>query len=103
MVAYNSLLLERRRELHARIVEVIEALAPVAGRSPDQVDCLAHHALRGEVWDKAVIYCQQAGVTAHARAAFREAMPAFEQALQALAHLPAHRDTRRRAIESTSL
>jgi tetratricopeptide (TPR) repeat protein len=51
------------------------------------------------VWDKAVTYCQQAGARAHDRAAFREAVAAFEQALQALAHLPEHGDTRGLAIE----
>jgi class 3 adenylate cyclase len=96
-VAYNSLLLERRRGLHARIVEALEALAP--DRVAEQVERLAHHALRGEVWDKAVPYCQQAGARAHDRAAFREAVVAFEQALQALAHLPDHSDTRVLAIE----
>ncbi len=30
-------------------------------RLAEQVDRLAHHALRGEVWDKAVAYCRQAG------------------------------------------
>jgi tetratricopeptide (TPR) repeat protein len=112
-VAYNSLLLERRRGLHARLVEALEALPPErvaevasgakglpAGRQdPDQVDRLAHHALRGEVWDKAVTYCQQAGARAQDRAAFREAVAAFEQALQALAYLPEHGDTRRLALE----
>ena len=44
-------------------------------------------------------YCQQAGARAHDRAAFREAVAAFEQALQALAHLPEHGDTRGLAIE----
>ena len=100
-VAYGSLLLERRRGLHARLVEAIEALAPERGTEgasgarafcrkagPDQVERLAHHALRGEVWDKAVTYCQQAGARAYDRAAFREAVASFEQALQALAHLP---------------
>ena len=51
-VAYGSLLLERRRVLHARIVEALEALA--GDRVAEQVERLAHHALRGEVWDKAV-------------------------------------------------
>jgi tetratricopeptide (TPR) repeat protein len=60
---------------------------------------LAHHALRGEVWDKAVTYCQQAGARANDRAAFHEAVAAFEQALQALAHLSEHGDTRGLAIE----
>ena len=96
-VAYGSLLLERRRGLHARLVEALEALAPERGA--EQVERLAHHALRGEVWDKAVTYCQQAGARAHDRAAFREAVAAFEQALQALAHLPEDGDTRVLAIE----
>jgi tetratricopeptide (TPR) repeat protein len=95
-VAYNSLLLERRRGLHARIVEALEALAPE--RVAEQVERLAYHALRGEVWDKAVTYCQQAGARARDRAAFREAVAAFDQALQALAHLPEPGDTRVLAI-----
>ena len=96
-VAYSSLLLERRRILHARIVEALEALYP--DRLSEQVDRLAHHTLRGEVWDKAVTYCEQAGAKADDRAAFREAVTSFEQALQALAHLPEDGDTRRRAID----
>src|SRR5262249_44043945 len=60
---------------------------------------LTHHALRGEVWDKAVTYCQQAGARTWDRAAFREAVAAFEQALQALAHLPEDGDTRVMAVD----
>jgi class 3 adenylate cyclase/tetratricopeptide (TPR) repeat protein len=96
-VAYGSLLLERRRGLHARLVEALEALAP--DRVGEQVERLAHHALRGDVWDKAVTYCQQAGARANDRAAFREAVAAFEQALQALAHLPEDGNTGVLAIE----
>jgi len=96
-VAYGSLLLERRRVLHARIVEALEALAP--DRGAEQVERLAHHALRGEVWDKAVTCCQQAGARAYDRAAFREAVAAFEQALQALAHLREPGDSRMLAID----
>jgi class 3 adenylate cyclase/tetratricopeptide (TPR) repeat protein len=92
-VAYGGLLQERRRVLHGRIVEVLEAFAA------EQVDRLAHHAVRGEVWDKAVTYCQQTGTRAHNRAAFREAATSFEQALQALVHLPEPGDTRRLAID----
>jgi class 3 adenylate cyclase/tetratricopeptide (TPR) repeat protein len=96
-VSYTSLLQERRRALHARIVEALEAL--VGERVAEQVERLAHHALRGEVWEKAVTYCQQAGARAYDRSAFREAVAAFEQAIQALAHLPEPRDTRVLALE----
>ena len=85
-VAYETLLQERRRALHARIVEALEALA--GERVAEQVERLAHHALRGEVWDKALAYCRQAGEKAMARSAHREAVGYFEQALSALAHLP---------------
>ena len=96
-VAYSSLLQERRRALHARIVKALETLA--GDRRDEQVDLLAQHAMRGQVWDKAVPYCQQAGARAHDRAAFREAVAYFDEALQALAHLPEDGDTRVRAIE----
>jgi predicted ATPase len=79
-VAYETLPQEWRRALHARIVEALEALA--GDRMAEQVERLAHHALRGKVWDKAVTYGQQAGARARARAAFREAVAASEQALQ---------------------
>src|SRR5207249_595718 len=96
-MAYGSLLLERRRVLHTHIVEALEVLA--GDRVAEQVERLAHHALRGEVWDKAVTYCQQAGARAHDRAAFREAVAYHEQALQALAHLPDDGDTRALALD----
>ncbi len=96
-VAYGSLLQERRRALHARIVEVLEGL--YADRVPEQVERLAHHAFRGEVWAKAVPYLRQAGAKAFARSASREALAYFEQALTALTHLPETRETLEHAID----
>jgi class 3 adenylate cyclase/tetratricopeptide (TPR) repeat protein len=96
-VAYGSLLQERRRVLHARIVEALDALA--VEQVAEQVERLAHHALRGEVWEKALAYCRQAGEKAVARSAYHEAVGSFEQALSALAHLPEQRDTIEQAID----
>ena len=96
-VAYGSLLQERRRGVHARIVEALERLSP--DRLTEQVERLAHHALRGEVWNKALAYCQQAGEKALARSAYREAVGDFEHALSALGHLPEQRDTLEQAID----
>jgi predicted ATPase len=96
-VAYSSLLLGRRRALHARIVEAIEALA--GERVAEQVEHLAHHALRGEVWEKALAYSRQAGEKAMARSAYREAVGYLEQALRVLLHLPETHDTREQAID----
>jgi predicted ATPase len=96
-VAYETLLQERRRALHARIVETLEALA--GERVAEQVERLAHHALRGEVWDKTLTYDRQAGEKALARSAYREAVGYFEQALNALPHLPETRGTHEQAID----
>src|SRR5207237_10719843 len=85
-VAYGSLLQERRRVLHARIVEALEVLA--GDWVAEQVERLAHHALRGQLWDKALAYSRQAGEKARARSAHREVMGYFEQALSTLSHLP---------------
>src|SRR5207237_3829411 len=96
-VAYGSLLQERRRVLHAGIVGALERLA--GDRVAEQVERLAHHALRGEVWDKALAYYRQAGERAMARSAHYEAVGYFDQALTALAHLPEQRDTREQSID----
>src|SRR5207245_8230674 len=88
-VAYGSLLQERRCTLHAKIVEASERLS--ADRLAEQVERLAYHAVRGEVWDKAMAYCCQAAARAMARSAHREAVVYVEQALGTLAHLPESR------------
>jgi tetratricopeptide (TPR) repeat protein len=96
-VAYSSLLQERRRALHARILTTLEALA--GDRVAEPVERLAHHALQAEVWDKALAYCRQGGEKALARSSHREAVGFFEQALDALPHLPETRDTCEQAID----
>ncbi len=95
-VAYGSLLQERRRALHARIVAAMERL--YSDRLAEQVDRLASHALRGELWDKALSYFHQAGARNAARAGYREAVACFEQARVALEHLPKSRDTMEAAV-----
>src|SRR5207249_6810112 len=68
-------------------------------RVAEQVERLAHHALRGEVWDKALGYYWQAGERVMARSAYREAVGDFEQALSALPHLLEGRETLEQAID----
>jgi DNA-binding NtrC family response regulator/predicted ATPase len=96
-VAYGSLLHERQRALHRLILEALEGL--YADRLGAYTERLAHHALRGEVWDKAVAYGQQAGARAVSRAAFHAAATCYEQALEALGHLPDSPDTGELAIK----
>src|SRR5262249_38445298 len=94
---YGSLLEERRRVLHARIVEALEEL--VGDRLAEQVERLAHHALRGEVWGKAVAYCRQAGEKAMAQSAHPAAVGDFEHALSARPPLPEQRDMIEQSID----
>jgi tetratricopeptide (TPR) repeat protein len=96
-VAYQGLLHDRRRALHARITEAIERLA--TERVTEQAERLAHHAVRRELWAKAVGYLRQAGLRAVVRAANREAVAHLEQALGALRHLPETRETTELAID----
>jgi cytochrome P450/class 3 adenylate cyclase/tetratricopeptide (TPR) repeat protein len=96
-VAYNALVLETRRALNARIVDVLERLD--LPHAADQTDRLAHHAQRGELWGKAITYLHQAGLKATARNASQEAVRCVEQALDALAHLPETRDTLAQGID----
>ena len=96
-VAYGSLLQDRRRALHARIVEAIEALYP--DRLAEHVEQLAHHATRGEMWEKAVCYLRQAGTKAFTASANCEATTYYDQALGALAHLPETRETAEQGID----
>ena len=96
-VAYSTLLHERRKALHARIVGAIERSYP--DRLTEHVERLAHHAVRGELWEEAVTYLRPAGVKALARSANPEAVTYFEQALVALQHLPETHERVEQAID----
>jgi class 3 adenylate cyclase/tetratricopeptide (TPR) repeat protein len=94
---YGSLLQERRRELHARLVDAIERL--YGDRLGEQIERLAHHALRGELREKAVDYLRQAGGKTAARSALQDARAWFEQALALVDGLPESRSTLESAFE----
>jgi class 3 adenylate cyclase/tetratricopeptide (TPR) repeat protein len=96
-VAYDSLLHDRRRTLHAQIMHAMETL--YSQRLNEHVEHLARHAFRGEVWEKAVIFLRQAGVKSFARSANREAATYFENALTALDHFPKTRETLEQGID----
>ena len=96
-VAYGSSLRERRRILHARIVEVVERR--YGDRLSDQVERLAYHAQRGEVWDKALTYLRIAGTQAYTRGALEEAIERYETALSILTGLSPSPDAKRLSID----
>jgi tetratricopeptide (TPR) repeat protein len=96
-VVYRSLLQDRQRILHARILDALEMLH--RDRLIEHIEQLAHHAVRGARWDRAVPYLRQAAEKAEARSANREAIALFEQALAALRHLPENSETLSEALD----
>jgi class 3 adenylate cyclase/tetratricopeptide (TPR) repeat protein len=96
-VTYGTLLQERRKTLHARIAGAIERCYP--DRLIEHVERLAHHAVRGGVSEKALLYLGQAGTKAMDRSAVREATAFFEQALLALDDQPASLGKLEQAID----
>src|SRR5262245_21625664 len=96
-VAYETLLHERRRQLHGAITHAMERL--FADRLDEQLDRLGHHAFAGELWDRAVVYLHRGGVRSLAHFAGREAMAYLEQALMALRYLPETPDTMRLGVD----
>ena len=97
-VAYASLLQERRRALHLRILDALERRP--ADPSSEEVEHLARHALGGEVWDKAARYLRHAGRRTIARSSYAAAAELLRQALRALERLPDTPDTLAQAIDA---
>jgi class 3 adenylate cyclase/tetratricopeptide (TPR) repeat protein len=81
-VAYSGLLHERRRALHARVVEALERLSP--DRPGERVELLAHHAVLGEQWATAARYLYAAGERAVASARYGAAASFYSAAIDAL-------------------
>src|SRR5262249_35314326 len=96
-VAYGGLIHDRRAALHARIVEAMEHL--YVEHLDEHVERLAHHAVRGEVRERALRYLQQAGTKAAAQWALQDARGWFEQALDVLQTLTESRSTLEQAVD----
>ena len=77
-VAYESLLLARRKALHKLVGLAIEEL--YADRLPEFYEMLAHHFDLGEVWDKAVDYLIKAGMKGRKNNALQASLEYFDRA-----------------------
>jgi tetratricopeptide (TPR) repeat protein len=84
-VAYQSLLRERRRALHAGVLTALEARGREQG--PPTVEVLAHHAVRAEAWQPAASYLYRAGAKAQTEARHGPAVDFYEAAADALRRL----------------
>jgi class 3 adenylate cyclase/tetratricopeptide (TPR) repeat protein len=78
---YESILMARRRELHAHVAETIEML--FAERQEEFYGLLAYHYARAEIWNKAQSYLMKAGDQAGRVAADGEALAHYRQAMEA--------------------
>jgi class 3 adenylate cyclase/predicted ATPase len=89
-VAYNAVLLERRRVLHERAAQAIEGL--FAERLSEHYHSLAHHYSRSGNTTKAIDYLHRAGHQAVERSAYAEAVSHLTAALDLLTILPESRE-----------
>jgi class 3 adenylate cyclase/tetratricopeptide (TPR) repeat protein len=96
-VAYRSLLSDRRRAMHATILQRMEQR--YSNRVSDHAEELARHALNGGAWDKAFQYAFEAGKKAFDRSAHREAVQHLEDALKALRNIGEHGESRRLGVD----
>jgi class 3 adenylate cyclase/tetratricopeptide (TPR) repeat protein len=92
-VAYNSVLVERRKLLHERTAAAIETL--YAERRDDYVAELAHHYGRSGNAARAVEYLERAAIQSARRAAYAEAVYRLTEALALLRTLPVTPETAR--------
>ena len=97
-VARARVLAPRCRLLHRRVAEGIEAL--YAGDLDAHALALGLHYRDAEMWDHAARYLGDAGFAARERAANREAVACFDEALRSLANLPEARGRSERVIDT---
>jgi class 3 adenylate cyclase/tetratricopeptide (TPR) repeat protein len=97
-VAYDSLLLKRRKEIHEEIGKAIEQLYP--DRLEELYEMLGYHYSKSENHEKAYHYLVQAGDAAARLYAYAEARLHYARALEALARLPDTEDNHRRRVDT---
>ncbi|MCK4789524.1 MAG: guanylate cyclase, partial [Desulfobacteraceae bacterium] len=96
-VAYNSLLLKRRKDIHERIGKAIEEL--YADRLEEFFEMLAHHYSRSENSEKAYQYLKLSGEKAARSYSNWEAFGFYREAINVLNKLPETEENKRRGIE----
>jgi len=98
-VAYQSLLVQKRKELHGSIAAAIEGL--YADRLGEHAAVLAYHCARSESPERAIEYALLAGDKAAGLYANAEARTYYEQALTIARDLPPSPSARHAEIDAT--
>ena len=96
-VAYNSVLIERRKLLHERAGAAIETL--YGERLDDHLGAIAHHYGQSSNAKKAIHYLRLAGAQAAQRSAMRESVAYFRKALDLLNSLPETLERQRKELD----
>jgi class 3 adenylate cyclase/tetratricopeptide (TPR) repeat protein len=96
-VAYSSLLLRRRKEIHEKIGGAIEEL--YSDRLEEFYEVLAHHYSRSESSEKAYQYLKLSGNKALRSYSSWEAFHFYQEAVNILKQLPETEENKRRGIE----
>jgi predicted ATPase len=96
-VAYNSLLLKRRKEIHEKIGKAIEELYP--DRLEEFYEVLAHHYSRSDNLEKAYYYLRVSSIKAGFRCSLWEAVRFGREAINVLKMLPDTVENKRRRVE----
>ena len=97
-VAYSSLLVERRKQLHERVGYSIETI--FADKLDDHIDALGHQYSHSDNADKAIEYLSRAGQQALRRSAHNHAICNLNSAIERLGTLP---DSPERKMREMSL
>ena len=96
-VAYNSLLLKRRKEIHEKIGQAIEKLYPE--RLEEFYEMLAYHYSKSENLEKAYLYLKMSGEKVAANYSNWEAYGFYKEAISALNKMPQTEEIKRKQIE----
>jgi class 3 adenylate cyclase/predicted ATPase len=94
--AYSTLLREPRRELHARIADILESQFPEIAES--QPELLARHCTKADLIEKSARLWGKAGLRSQQRSALVEAAEQLGHALAQIATLPSTSELRREQI-----
>ena len=96
-VTYETLLHQKRKELHGLVGQAIEEL--YQDRIEEQLDLLHHHFSLAENWAKAADYGRQAANRAYRLSQFDEALMMFERTQECLSKLPEDRSRQEALID----
>jgi len=96
-VTYETLLRQKRKELHGLVGQTIEEL--YHDRIEEQVSLLYRHFSLAENWSKAAEYGRRAANRAYRLGQFQEAVTMFDKAQSCLARLPEEKIHQRQLID----